>query len=909
MTEREAGGSGPLPLRKIDEMAMRSGPVVLTIEDVVLLVLRADPRPVTGAGRLTGLVLRALTEAIGGRDTEPAVFEGAPGGPRSAGVERALDRLAFSNCVKASGSDGASPSFEIAPRGRYRIGAKWDALSDGARSALSQARAERDAVAPDVLKEGVYVHNKELLEEGARDAALPTGGRGESLAAEAAPAAPDGAEEARRQWYVERGDRLCGEGRHGEAYANYRLAARLRAPDAGLHLKMALTMNEMKLYKDALRHCRAAIRADPAGAAGYLGAGYCLDKLGKYAKALSYSRRAVRLDPSNAQAHLLCGTILNKMGRHARALSHYLRATELDPSSVRAHQNASFSLFHLERYEEALQQAKISAEMLPGDPTAHARIVICLSKLGRHKEAVSAGHKAIDAAPDSVDSYLPLVTALSGMGRHEDVLECCRRAAEADPMDPRPHFAMALSLRELGRQEEALPHCEKSVELDPYDTDYRTAMYQLLRELGSLAEALSHCKAVASAKPDSLPALSNMGSLLAETGRHKEALACLRRVLRIDPNQPVPRYNLALTLQTTGRPRKALKEYKRVAKLDPGHTGAHNNMGIILAEQDGADEALAHFDRALELDPGNATVHYNKALSLQRLSRHDEALAHFDRALELDPGNADAHVGRASCLAELGLPDEKIGHYAGEAPGLAMAAGVAAGAAAGVAASYALRRRASVPAVAPSGSRERRVKSLLSEDESEVLEFKSWPASSTKGAAEPGKIEEKIARELCSLVNTKGGDLLIGVGDGGAVEGLAAGGAGRLSRKERDEMLAWMTNVIVEHFGAGHDGRFDRRIVEVNGLDVLHCAVAASKDGPVILKSRLEKRHDFFVRAGSTCRPLGSMEMLEYVGKTWPKWTPRPQPMGHARASGQEAGAAIAAMGGQDAGLKSDGMP
>ena len=64
-----------------------------------------------------------------------------------------------------------------------------------------------------------------------------------------------------------------------------------------------------------------------------------------------------------------------------------------------------------------------------------------------------------------------------------------------------------------------------------------------------------------------------------------------------------------------------------------------------------------------------------------------------------------------------------------------------------------------------------------------------------------GKMEGKIARELCSFANSGGGDLLIGVGDdGGGAEGLAPGG-GRLPRKDRDGMLAWMANVVAESSG------------------------------------------------------------------------------------------------------------
>ena len=186
---------------------------------------------------------------------------------------------------------------------------------------------------------------------------------------------------------------------------------------------------------------------------------------------------------------------------------------------------------------------------------------------------------------------------------------------------------------------------------------------------------------------------------------------------------------------------------------------------------------------------------------------------------------------------------------------------------------------------AAGGDRAQRVKSLLSKDESTVLEFKLWPPSLQVHPQGSGGMEETIAKALCGLANTEGGDLLVGVNDGGGVEGLAPGGARRLSRKDRGEKMEWVANVIVDHVGAEHDGRFDLEVVEVDGLDILHFSVAASKDGPVILKKRLEGKHDFFVRAGNTSRALGSREMLEHVKTKWPEWSSRPQAMGQSTAA------------------------
>ncbi len=865
MTGEDRGAPGrPYTLQEADDACLGRGPCAaepprLTVEDAVLLLLSADSHPMEGKKSRVRRALVAAARALRESGVEPVLFSGGRRGPNTAHINDAVEQLAFSNKVRVSGGRGGrNLAIGITPRGRAAVKEKRESLPPAARAELARIRAELGAPRP----------------------------RPRPPAAEERPAL-DAAAAARLQKYVDRGDRLFEEGKYDEAYANYKLAAKLCAPDAGLRLKMARSMAKMGLHEDALRHCRAAIKADPGSADAHIAAGHCLCNLGRHAEALPHSRRAALRDPSNPRGYMLHGIILSRLGRHAEALPYYQRAARLDPGSYQARRNASFTLFQLGRYDEAQRQVEAAAKTGPKDPAAHARIASCLSKMGRHEEAASAGRKAIEAAPGRADSYLPLLTALFGLDRHKEALEWCGRAARAFPDDPRPHHATALALRALGRQEEALAHCEKSVGLDPFNTAFHTTMSLLLRDLERLPEALSHCEKVVSAEPANLPALSNMGSILAELGRHDEALACLGRAIRLDPKQPVPRYNRALSLQEAGKPGRALREYKRVVKLDPGNTGAYNNMGNLLSEQGRDGEALAHFDRALELDPGNAEAHLNRALSLQHLNLHKDALAHFDRALELDPGSADARVGRASCLVELELPDEKIGHYAGEALGPAAAAGEAG--------PGAPRRHAAAPRPAPAqgsapgGDRAELVRSLLSKDESKTLEFKSWPASRPDRPQEPGKMNEKIAKVLCSFVNTDGGDLLVGVGDGGKLEGLAPGG-GRLSRKERDGMLAWMTNVIVGYFGANHDGRFDREIVEVDGFDILHCRVGASEDEPVMLKRTLEGKYDFFMRAGNTCRVPDTKEMLEHVRTKWPEWMSRPRPTGPSAMESQEGG-------------------
>ena len=200
MTRGERGLGRALSLGEADEAILRrAGRIRLTAEDVVLLLLRADPRPVRGADALAGMAYLAVTGPLAESGVEPIAFRRGRGGrPRSDHVDRALEQLAFTGNVAVSGGrTRAGAAVTITPRGRGRIADKYGRLPAAARSALGRGRAEWAASPPACrMQGGAYVHNRELLGGPApgpdrdrdRDrAGSPAGGRRGSYSRNGAP--------------------------------------------------------------------------------------------------------------------------------------------------------------------------------------------------------------------------------------------------------------------------------------------------------------------------------------------------------------------------------------------------------------------------------------------------------------------------------------------------------------------------------------------------------------------------------------------------------------------------------------------------------------------------------------------------------------------------------------------------
>lgn len=286
MNSDNGGGGGAArggrlyTLEELDRHVIpRAGGVRLTAEDVILLLLGADPHPVRGREALTAQVFLAVTGPLARSGVEPIAFRRGRGGrPRSAHVDLALEHLAFTKNVEVSGGGGrrggVGAEIAITAKGRDRVAGNHKALPAATRSALARKRAEWAGAAPECrMEDATYVHNRELLER------LP------------APGGPAGAG-------GRRDNRRSGPSRP-------RRSASLASPPSGQ-------------APDAyIKECYAKACA--------------LADDGKHARATRLYERAILLDPTHADSYLGKAGSLSALGRGEEAKKFYEAAALLAP--------------------------------------------------------------------------------------------------------------------------------------------------------------------------------------------------------------------------------------------------------------------------------------------------------------------------------------------------------------------------------------------------------------------------------------------------------------------------------------------------------------------------------------------------------------------------------------------------
>ena len=157
------------------------------------------------------------------------------------------------------------------------------------------------------------------------------------------------------------------------------------------------------------------------------------------------------------------------------------------------------------------------------------------------------------------------------------------------------------------------------------------------------------------------------------------------------------------------------------------------------------------------------------------------------------------------------------------------------------------------------------VPALLRAGESDRVEFKETARWNVRENRKDPRMEIAIAKSVAAFLNSRGGTLVIGADDSGAVVGLDRDLA-TLRTPDHDRFELWMRDMLSKSLG--RTAAAQPRIVFAEGVCVIVCRPAARpvyltqpKDGGTVT--------DLWVRVGNSSRALGVDEAVEYVGRHW----------------------------------------
>lgn len=160
------------------------------------------------------------------------------------------------------------------------------------------------------------------------------------------------------------------------------------------------------------------------------------------------------------------------------------------------------------------------------------------------------------------------------------------------------------------------------------------------------------------------------------------------------------------------------------------------------------------------------------------------------------------------------------------------------------------------------------VEALVGGGESDLVEFKSSARWDYKLEKHNPVLEQIIVKTLASLMNGKGGTLLIGVADDGQALGLEPDYKTLSKRPDRDGYQQSLVQLVSNSLGKNACAELSISFHPLQGKEICAIRVAAAAS-PVYLEDAGSKK--LFVRLGNTSQELTGPPAVEYARTRWPK--------------------------------------
>ncbi len=161
------------------------------------------------------------------------------------------------------------------------------------------------------------------------------------------------------------------------------------------------------------------------------------------------------------------------------------------------------------------------------------------------------------------------------------------------------------------------------------------------------------------------------------------------------------------------------------------------------------------------------------------------------------------------------------------------------------------------------------ISKLISEGEHERLEFKSSLRYDHHSHAVNRELEKAALKTIAAFLNSKGGSVLIGVGDTGELYGLE-NDYQTLKRRTSDGFENHFTQIFNSALGPEFRHLAKLQFQKIGERDVCLVDVAPSAR-PAYLK--FDEAEHFYIRTGNVTTPLKLSEVESYARSHWPRWS------------------------------------
>jgi len=158
---------------------------------------------------------------------------------------------------------------------------------------------------------------------------------------------------------------------------------------------------------------------------------------------------------------------------------------------------------------------------------------------------------------------------------------------------------------------------------------------------------------------------------------------------------------------------------------------------------------------------------------------------------------------------------------------------------------------------------EKKLRELISKGENEKLEFKSTLRTNLHTNQPDRKIEHSVLKTLVAFLNSKGGELIVGIEDKGNILGIE-----RDNFENSDKFHLHLMNLIKQRIGKKYLELIKVETMKIQEKSIIRIYCNPSNK-PVFLSQ--DDQEEFYIRTGPSSNLIIGSELLEYVKKRFDK--------------------------------------
>jgi tetratricopeptide (TPR) repeat protein len=481
---------------------------------------------------------------------------------------------------------------------------------------------------------------------------------------------------ARKQAYLESGNRYAQQNQWREAVIEYRNALQIDARFAEARLKIAEAYEKLGDARNAMNEFVRAADLLPQSVDAQLRAGTYLLTARQTDSALARADAALALQPDNIQAHILRGNALAGLNQLDSALTSMEEAIRLDPKRGATYTQLGIVELALGKKEEAEAALKRAAQLDPKSVSAQLALGSFYWASRRPNETEQAFAAALIADPKNVAANRAMALLSMANGRMDKAEQHLKQVLETSPtpaaiftlsdfyvgtnrakdavallerhnQKPQPSVTHRLAVAVAASGDRARAHrlLDEALKADPRDAQAQLLKGQLLLEDGRSDDALTSVKSAVEIEPTSAAAHFALGRVYSARGDLPGAEKAFTEVVKLNPNAAAAQVELSRLQLASSRPKDSVQSATAAVKAQPQSLDARIALVRSWIAAKDFSSAAKEVGELLAARPQDARIHVLSGLVAGARLQTVQARAAFERALSIDRRSIEAVAG------------------------------------------------------------------------------------------------------------------------------------------------------------------------------------------------------------------------------------------------------------------------